>query len=107
MQIIQFAIIVGSVLGGLWLLSKFAPSPVVAVACIVLLAGGNGIVQMCAFAAFCATLADIFGKRRVKGEEGLVPCPTCGRMVSPDSAICPRCETRLPGDKNSADTIQI
>jgi hypothetical protein len=103
MEFIPVAIVSVVVLGGLWTISKFAPPGITAVACLIVAAGGfasGGVTRILGFIGlvmFFVTLVEIFGPRQNKGDVGLVACPNCGRKVSPDSPICPRCETRLAG----------
>ncbi|HYX72064.1 MAG TPA: zinc ribbon domain-containing protein [Nitrososphaera sp.] len=35
----------------------------------------------------------------------LIPCPTCGKPLSPDSIVCPKCQTRLKRDKTGKHFI--
>ncbi len=35
----------------------------------------------------------------------LIPCPTCGKPLPPDSILCPKCQTRLKRDKTGKHFI--
>jgi len=84
-------------IAGIWLISKFAPPRIVAAVCFVFAIGGLGtITGFAALIMLFLTLARIFGPRVVVGDETLVTCPACGRKVSPETKICPRCELHLP-----------
>lgn len=91
---VSIAVTATIVLGGFWALSKFMPAKVVAILAFLMLVGGSGIIRLCAIGILRTIAVGSFAPRR--RDKGLIACPTCGRSLSPESCICPRCETRFP-----------
>lgn len=82
------------IIGIVWGVSK-ANAPVAAFLAFVLAVACPGALRLFALCALVLTVMDLVSARSPKPDRNLVPCANCGRLLSPSSTICPRCEHRV------------